>query len=316
MADQRDFYEVLGVSRTAGQDEIQRAYRKLARTYHPDVNKDPAADSRFKEIAEAYDVLSDPSTRQRYDAFGPQFRQVPEDADPSTWRGGAPSGGGQGRRTRRGAPDQDVQFESGFGDIDIEDLLGGMFGSRGRGSWGPIAGADQEAQLVLDVEEAYRGGRRTITLPGPTGPRTLEVAIPAGVIDGQRIRLSGQGAQGSSGADAGDLYLIVRIAPHRRYRLEGRDIHVTLPLSPWEAALGASVAVDTPGGEGKVRVKAGTSSGRRLRIRGRGMPNPKGKAGDVIAEVRIMVPPTLTDEERQLFEQLAATSNFDPRQSS
>jgi curved DNA-binding protein len=144
----------------------------------------------------------------------------------------------------------------------------------------------------------------------------LEVAIPAGVIDGQRIRLSGQGAQGSSGADAGDLYLIVRIAPHRRYRLEGRDIHVTLPLSPWEAALGASVAVDTPGGEGKVRVKAGTSSGRRLRIRGRGMPNPKGKAGDVIAEVRIMVPPTLTDEERQLFEQLAATSNFDPRQSS
>jgi curved DNA-binding protein len=316
MAEQRDFYEVLGVSRTAVQDEIQRAYRKLARTYHPDVNKDPAADSRFKEIAEAYDVLSDPSTRQRYDAFGPQFRQVPEDADPSTWRGGAPSGGGQRRRTRRGAPDQDVQFESGFGDIDIEDLLGGMFGSRGRGSWGPVAGADQEAELVLDVEEAYRGGRRTITLPGPTGPRTLEVAIPAGVIDGQRIRLSGQGAQGSSGADAGDLYLIVRIAPHRRYRLEGRDIHVTLPLSPWEAALGASVAVDTPGGEGKVRVKAGTSSGRRLRIRGRGMPNPNGKAGDVIAEVRIMVPPTLTDEERQLFEQLAATSNFDPRQSS
>ncbi|HEX4217938.1 MAG TPA: DnaJ domain-containing protein, partial [Acidimicrobiales bacterium] len=221
MAETRDFYEVLGVSRTASQDEIQLAYRKLARTYHPDVNKDPAADSRFKEIAEAYDVLSDPSTRQRYDAFGPQFRQVPEDADPSTWRGGARTRGsgqrsGQRSRARRGAPDQGVPFESGFGDIDIEDLFGGMFGSRGRGGWGPIAGADQEAELELTVEEAFRGGRRTITLPGPTGSRTLEVNIPAGVIDGQRIRLRGQGGEGSSGAAPGDLYLIIRIAPHRR----------------------------------------------------------------------------------------------------
>jgi curved DNA-binding protein len=316
----RDFYEVLGVPKTAGPEEIQRAYRKLARTYHPDVNSDPGAEERFKEIAEAYDVLSDPDTRKRYDAFGRDFRQVPEGVDPQTWaraRSGAGAGARRGRAPRGGpgpAEGERVWFGSGMGeDIDLEDLFGGVFSGRGRRGWGPIAGADQEAELELTVEEAYRGGRRSITLAGPGGSRTFEVNIPAGARDGQRIRLAGQGGQGSDGAPAGDLYLVARIAPHPRYRVEGRDISVDLPLAPWEAALGASVAVDTPGGEAKVNVPPGTSTGRRLRLRGRGMPDPRGTPGDLFAEVKIMVPRRLTEEERRLFEQLATVSTFDAR---
>ncbi|MBO3746126.1 DnaJ domain-containing protein [Streptosporangiaceae bacterium NEAU-GS5] len=316
MADRRDFYEVLGVGRTADQDEIQRAYRKLVRAYHPDVNKDPGAEDSFKEISEAYAVLSDPETRRRYDAFGHDFRQVPPDVDPADWararsgaRAGAGAGPGGGRWRSAGA--EDFGFGEGA-DVDLEDLLGGMFGRGGRGRrrWGPMPGADQEAELTLTVEEAYQGGRRTLTLPGG---RRLDVTIPRGVTNGQRIRLAGQGGHGSEAARAGDLYLVVRIAEHPRYRVEGRDLHTTLPLAPWEAALGATVAIDTPGGEAKLKVPPGTSSGRRLRLRGRGMPNPRGAAGDLFAEVRIMVPPRLTDEERELFERLAAASRFDPR---
>jgi curved DNA-binding protein len=311
MADgDRDFYQILGVPRNASQDEIQRAYRKLARSSHPDVNKDPGAEERFKDISEAYSVLSDPQTRRRYDAFGPDFRQVPEDVDPETWsrtrsRAGAGAGARAGARDARG----------GFGaDVDLDDLLGGLFGGRGGGrGWGPIPGADQEAGIELTVEEAYRGGRRTITLTGGTQTRSLDVTIPAGVTDGQRIRLAGQGGRGGDGAPHGDLYLVVRIAPHPAYRLDGRDLHVELRLAPWEAALGTSVAVTTPGGEVKVSVPAGTSSGRRLRLRGRGMPNPRGKPGDLFAEARIMVPAKPTDAERELFERLAAVSEFDPR---
>ncbi|MCU1452948.1 MAG: heat shock protein DnaJ protein, partial [Acidimicrobiales bacterium] len=186
---------------------------------------------------------------------------------------------------------------------------GGFGGAGRRGGWGPVPGADQEAELTLTVEEAYRGGRRTVTLDG----RSYDVTIPPGVTDGQRIRLAGQGAAGAAGAAPGDLYLVVRIAPDPRYRVEGRDLHVVLPLAPWEAALGTTVAIDTPGGEAKVQVPPGTSSGRRLRLRGRGMPNPRGTPGDLYAEVRIMVPPTLTDDERRLFEELARVSSFDPR---
>jgi curved DNA-binding protein len=309
MAGSNDFYEALGVPRTATQEEIQRAYRKLARTYHPDVNKDPGAEDRFKEVSEAYDVLSDPDTRRRYDAFGPDFRQVPPDVDPQDWAR-ARAGTRSGARGTRGRPPGGAEFyRTGGDDIDLEDLLGSVFGGRARRGWGPVAGADQEAELVLSVEEAYRGGRRRITLDG----RSYEVNIPAGVVDGQRIRLAGQGGQGSEGAAAGDLYLVVRLAPHPRYRVEGRDIYVDLPLAPWEAALGASVAIDTPGGEAKVKVPPGTSTGRRLRLRGRGMPHPRGRPGDLYAEAKIMVPPQLTADERRLFEQLAAVSTFDPR---
>jgi len=334
MAEPRDFYQVLGVPRTANQKEIQRSYRKLARTYHPDVNKDPAAEERFKEVSEAYDVLSDPDLRRRYDTFGHQFRQVPEGMDAETWQRVRSGAGRQASGQRAGAGrggqregdsvfyssdfgDGDFSFSSG--DIDIEELLGGMFSGRsrtgpgfGRG-FGPTPGADQEAELTLTVEEAFAGGRRTVTLSTQGGPRTFEVNIPAGVAEGQRIRLAGQGGQGSGGAAAGDLYLVVRLAPHPRYRVEGRDITVELRLAPWEAALGASVTIEGPGGEAKVRVPAGTSSGRRLRLKGRGLPNPKGKPGDLYAEAKIVVPPRLEPKERQLFEQLASVSNFDPR---
>ncbi|MGN2638253.1 DnaJ C-terminal domain-containing protein [Nocardia takedensis] len=299
----RDYYQVLGVSRDADKDQIQQAYRKLARRYHPDVNADPAAEDRFKEVSEAYEALSDPETKTRYDRFGADFRRVPQDYDePVGARGGGfgAGAGGFGRGAR-------VHVGRGFdGDVDFGDIFGDIFGG---GGYGPIPGADQEAVLELSVEEAFRGGRRKLRL----GERSYEVDIPAGVIDGQRIRLSGQGGRGSGDAPAGDLYLVVRIEPHPRFRLVGRDIYLDLPVSPWEAVLGASVAVPTPSGEAKVKVTPGSSTGRKLRLRGAGMPNPRGADGDLYAEVKVMVPVTPTARERELFEQLAAASTFDPR---
>jgi curved DNA-binding protein len=318
----RDYYDVLGVSRDAGPDELQQAYRRLARANHPDVNRDPGAEERFKEVNEAYHVLSDPSLRKRYDRFGDDFRQVPEDWEE---RVGAGAGGSR-RRTgpgRRDAwstgGDEGADFGGGygggFGGVDIEDLLGGIFGGRGRGRAGPVAGADQEAELPLTVEEAYRGGRRQITLNGPEGPRTYTVTIPPGVTDGRRIRLAGEGGRGMGDGPPGDLYLVVRLLPHPRFRVRGKDITVDLRLAPWEAALGATVPVATPGGETKVTVPPGTSTGRRLRLSGEGMPDPGGRPGDLYAEVTIMVPSRLTARERQLFSELAEVSTWDPRRA-
>jgi curved DNA-binding protein len=218
-------------------------------------------------------------------------------------------------RSGRGGPAGPDDIFSSWGstgtaeDIDLDSLFGGLFGGR---YGGPVAGADQEAEIELTVEEAFIGVRRAISLPGG---RTLQVTIPPGVTDGQRIRLAGQGGHGGDGGPAGDLYLVVRLAPHPRYRVAGRDVTLVLPLAPWEAALGASVAIDGLGGEAKVRVPPGTSSGRRLRLRGRGLPNPKGRPGDLYAEARIVIPAKLTDAERRLFEDLAATSGFDPRRN-
>lgn len=195
----------------------------------------------------------------------------------------------------------------GEGGVDFEDLFGQMFG--GGGGYGPIPGADQEAELELTLEEAYRGGKRTLRLDG----RQYDVDIPAGVLDGQRIRLAGQGGRGNGDAPPGDLYLVVRIKPHPRFRVQGRDIYVDLPVSPWEAVLGSTVVVPTPGGEAKVKVVPGSSTGRKLRLRGEGMPNPRGANGNLYAEIKVMVPPKPTARERELFEQLAAESNFDPR---
>ncbi|MFB7222282.1 DnaJ C-terminal domain-containing protein [Streptomyces sp. NPDC056227] len=320
----RDYYEVLGVPRTADAAEIQQAFRTLARRHHPDVNKDPAAEERFKEINEAYGVLSDPDTRARYDRFGADFRQIPEDYDErvataqgfrgaGAYRGGPFQGGrGAGRGGARVWTEGDFDT-AGF---DFEDLFGGVFGGRaGRGP-GPVPGADQEAELTLTVEEAYRGGRRKITLGGPGGERSYDVNIPAGVVDGQRIRLAGEGGRGRGQGAAGDLYLVVSVAPHPRYRLTGRDIHVDLPVTPWEAVLGATVPVTGPGGTAKVHVPPGTSTGRRLRLRGEGMPHPKGSAGDLYAEIQVMVPSSPSPRERELFGELAGASTFDPRKQA
>jgi curved DNA-binding protein len=329
---ERDYYDILGVPRDASQQDIQRAYRQLARRNHPDVNKEPGAEERFKQITEAYHVLSDPDKRKRYDQFGHQWRQVPEDfeAAGAGFRSragagaGARGGGGWGGGVRVDPRD----FAEGGG-FDFEDLFGSFFGGGGRGGRagggygggfaqggfgrGPVAGADSEAEIPLTVEEAYHGGHHRVTLQGPDGTRTLDVNIPPGVVDGQRIRLAGQGGPGTDGGPSGDLYLVVRIAPHPRYRLDGRDITAPLPVAPWEAALSAKVPVETPGGTVQVTVPAGSSCGRRLRLRGRGMPNPRGQPGDFYAEVRIMVPPSPSPQERELWEQLAKTSTFNPR---
>ena len=309
MAD-NDYYAELGVDRSATADEIQRANRKLARTWHPDVNRSPEAEDRFKRISAAYDVLFDPDMRARYDAFGDDFRKVPDDVDPAAYARS------QQARQRRpgGAGDVFVDFGDFGGSAEsanIDDLLGGLFG-QGRPS-GPRPGPDQEVEVELSVPDAYRGGNHKISLTGSSGPRSYTVKVPAGVIDGQRIRLAGQGAPGRGGGPAGDLYLTVRLRSDRRFSVDGRTISVDLPITPWEAVLGATVAVDTPDGDTKVKVPPGSSSGQKLRLRGLGMPNNNGSAGDLYAVVKVVVPKEPTERERELFAELAATSTFEPR---
>ncbi|MFN8052738.1 MAG: J domain-containing protein [Acidimicrobiales bacterium] len=296
----KDYYEILGVKRSATPEEIQRAYRKLARKWHPDVNTDPEAESRFKELSEANDVLSDPETRKKYDAFGADFRKVPDGVDPNMWA--RAQRGGNGR----------VDFGGAGGIPNLDDLLGGLFG-RGRPEPGPRPGPDQRVDLELSVEDAYHGAERSIRVSGPSGTRTVSVNIPAGVTEGQRIRVRGEGGPGSMGGPSGDLFLTVHFAPSSRFTVEGRDVSVRLAVTPWEAALGAQVSVDTPGGPANVRVPPGTSSGRKLRLRGRGLPNPGGTPGDLYAVVAIAVPRQLSERETELFSQLAAESEFQAR---
>jgi curved DNA-binding protein len=273
------------------------------------VNSDPSAEEHFKEINEAYHVLSDPQTRARYDRYGPDFRQIPEaaPAGAAASRGGGPSTG-RGRGST---------FRTEGVDIDIEDLLRGFAGVGGFDDWAgttaSMPGADQQAEIELSVEEAYRGGKHRITLAGPSGERSYQVTIPPGAIDGQRIRLAGEGGRGVGDGAAGDLYLVVRIAPHPRFRLDGRDVFADVRIAPWEAALGATVPVPTPGGEAKVQVPAGSSSGRQLRLAGEGMPNSRGHPGDFYAVVRIAVPKRLSRRERELYDELSRVSTFDPR---
>ncbi|MEY9954240.1 DnaJ C-terminal domain-containing protein [Leifsonia sp. EB34] len=316
MAD--DYYQLLGVSRSADAKEIQRAYRKLARKYHPDVNKQPGAEDTFKQISEAYHVLNDPESRAQYDRFGPDFRRY-AGAEREYASPGAAAGAGAGRaggrtRARPGASGfswSSAQAGAGPGgaSVDWDDLFGDVFGS--------MRGMDSEAELVLTVEEAFRGGPRTVVLSGPDGDRqTFEVQIPPGALDGQRIRVSGGGRPGRQDGAAGDLVITFRVKPDRRLRLDGNNIEMDLPITPWEAALGANVSTRAPGGPITVRVPPGSSSGRRLRLKGEGMPQPGGKPGDLFARIKIMVPPHPTDRERELFEQLKRESSFDPRSSS
>jgi curved DNA-binding protein len=306
-----DPYEALGVPRDASDDDIRSAYRRLARQYHPDVNKDPGADDRFKEISQAYDTLRDPEKRAAYDR-GPDLGGF---GGGGGFRGGDgfPGGGGFGGGFESAGADD-------FGDI-FENLFGGRTRSRagGRRAGGgfdgfSMRGGDHEATVELTLEEAFRGGKRKFTF---SDGREYDVTIPPGVRDGQRIRLAGEGEPGTGGGPAGDLLLRVRIRPHPRFRVVGDDLETDLPVAPWEAALGASVPLRTiDGGTVRVNVAPGSSSGRRLRLRGEGMPKRDGGRGDLFAVVKIMVPKTLTPEEREHFEALARVSRFDPRQES
>jgi curved DNA-binding protein len=303
----RDYYEVLGVPRDASAEDIRTAYRKLARRYHPDVNKEPGAEDRFKEVSEAYEVLRDKEKRERYDRLG------------QSWKAGDDVSGAAGfdERFRQGGfDDVRVEFGNGFG--DFSDFFEGLFGARERTRPGNGAGrfsargSDQEAVLELSLEEAATGGRRRFTL---ADGRDYEVDVPAGVRSGQRIRLAGEGGPGMGAGPSGDLFLRVRLKPHPRLSVEGRDVYVNLPVTPWEAALGASVEVPTLSGAKHVRVPAGSSTGRRLRLRGQGMPAPDG-SGDLYAVIEIHVPKKPSREERELFERLAAVSSFDPREAA
>jgi curved DNA-binding protein len=306
----QDYYEALGVPRDASADDIRRAYRKLARQYHPDVNKDPGAEDRFKQVSEAYEVLRDPEKRERYDRLG------------ANWRAGEDVSGAGGfeEAFRSGDGFGDVRVE--FGGGDFSDFFEGMFGGRGargaraagrtgvRGAFS-TRGGDYEATLELTLEEAAAGGKRRISLGDG---RDFEVEIPRGVRDGQRIRLAGEGGAGPGGGPAGDLFLRIRLRPHPRFRVDGRDLYVDLAISPWEAALGAEVPVPTLAGNARVKVPPGSSSGRRLRLRGQGLPDSGGgPAGDLYAVLAIHVPKKLTKRERELFEQLASVSKFNPR---
>lgn len=295
----RDYYEVLGVPRGAGDEEIRSAYRKLAREYHPDVNKDPGAEDRFKEVSEAYEVLRDPEKREKYERLGANWKAGEDVSGASGFGGGFGDGDGQG-------------FGDGAGFSDFfESFFGGRRGASGGFEGFSMRGGDQEATIEVTLEEAARGGKQRISL---ADGRDFEVQIPPGVRDGQKIRLAGQGGEGASGGPAGDLYLRVRIKRHPRFRREEDDLVVEILVAPWEAALGATVPVPTLNGSAKVKVPAGSSSGRRLRLKGEGMPGPGGRKGDLYASVRIVVPKVLEKRERELFEELAAVSRFDPRQ--
>lgn len=303
----KDYYAILGVEKSASQDEIQKAYRKLARKYHPDVNTAPKAEDKFKEIGEAYEALKDPEKRAKYDRYGSAWKEAQrggpsppgfEGFDFDGMRGGF-SGGGFGG-------------DSGFSSF-FDMLFGGRPGARGAtvDSFG-AGGLDREATLVLSLEEAAAGGKRELTFEDPAGEgrKTYTINIPPGVRPGGRMRLRGKGASSARSGARGDLYLKLDVQPHPRFNLEGSDLRCTLEVTPWEAALGSQVPVDTLTGRLTVRIPPGSSSGRVVRLREQGFPNPEGGRGDLLAEIKIVIPDSLSDRERELFQQLAEASSF------
>jgi curved DNA-binding protein len=322
----RDYYQMLGVARTATADEIKKAYRRLARKFHPDVSKEKNAEQKFKEVQEAYEVLKDPEKRAAYDQLGSewkggqQFRPPPDFGSGFEFRGGP-----RQRGARQGGAQQEEAFEDAAG---YSDFFSSLFGSRGfNGTEGPFASAqgrraarDHHARVDVELEEAYAGTTRMLELKRPEvaadgqldlKTHTVRVTIPAGVTQGQLIRLSGQGEQGTNGARAGDLYLEVHMKPHKLFQLEGRDVTLTLPIAPWEAALGASVTVPTPGGPVEMHIPAGAQSGQKLRLRGRGLPGQP--AGDQYIQLKVIVPAANTPEARALYEEMKLKLAFDPR---
>ena len=298
----KDYYEVLGVARTASDEDIRRAYRKLARKYHPDVSREANAEQQFKDVNEAHDVLKDEQKRALYDRYGQDWKAAAEGHPPPPPNQRAAEDFGAAGFDPSEYPDMGSVFESFFG---------GPFRS-GRGA-GAREGADQEATIELDLEEAFQGGERSLTLIDPNGgeQKQYKVRIPAGVRAGQRIRLVGQGARGAGGA--GDLYLKIQLRPSEAFRLDGNDIYTALPIAPWEAALGASATLRTLDGNVRIKVPAGSSSGRKIRLAGKGYPSAPGTRGDLYAELRIEVPRELSPEEQKLVQRWAELSPFRPR---
>ncbi len=321
----KDYYEVLGVKRDASQEEIKRAHRRLARKYHPDVNKgDKAAEEKFKEASEAYEVLKDPETRKKYDALGANWKSGQEFTPPPGFEnihfefGGQ---GGQGFNFSGGGGGFSDFFEmlfrqsgQGGGRGGVEDLFAGRV--HPGGSRAAQAPAHTEAGLTISLEDAYYGAAKQITLQDPSNgsTKTLNVKIPPGTTTGAKIRLAGQGGRGVGGR-AGDVLLKITIAPHPRFEVQGHNLHMTLPVSPWEATLGAKVPVKTLDGEITLTVPAGAQSGQKLRLREKGLPERGQGAGrgDLLVQLKTVVPKDLNDRERELFEALAKESEFDPR---
>jgi len=340
----KDYYEVLGVSRSASEDEIKTAYRKMARKFHPDLNPgDKAAEERFKALQEAYDVLGDTEKRKLYDQYGDNWRTVQQG-------GGAPTPGWEGARSRGGQQTGGFDFNDfdfgnfrsagGAGGFDIFEEMFSRTGARAGRGRRSARGSDVEAEIELSLEEAHRGVRRTLQMQvaeicptcngtgvikdnqvcptcGGTGqvlkPKTIEVNIPAGVRDGSTVRLAGQGGPGMNGAQPGDLYLHIRLRPHPLFTVRGDDLEVELPIAPWEAALGARLEVPTIDGQVEMNVPAGSQSGQRLRLRGQGLNKRRGGRGDEYVRLKIVVPKEISHEEHRLYEELRKVSHFDPR---
>ncbi len=312
----KDYYQILGVERGADEAAIKKAYRKLARKYHPDVSKEKNAEEKFKEVAEAYEVLKDPEKRAAYDQMG-SYQPGQEFRPPPDWgeRFGAQGGGFRG-------------FED-LGDIDLADLFagvgGGGFGRRGGRAGGGMQhpGQDVEVTLSASLEDVLHGTEVDVPLTfsemAPDGrlqrtTRTTKVRIPKGATDGQRLRVAGKGGPGIGGGPAGDLYININLRPHPLYKVTGHDLYLEVPVTPWEAALGASVAVPTPEGKVNLKVPAGSRAGQKLRVRGRGLPLPRSSEhGDLYAVLQIVTPTVLNERERDLYRQLGEASSFNPR---
>lgn len=320
----KDYYDLLGVTRTASSDDIRKAYRKLARKYHPDVNKSPDAETRFKEIAEAYEVLGDVEKRKRYDQLGANYRSGQDFAPPPGWEqmrnefGGRPDAGGGGYAAEDMGGFSDF-FESLFG--------GGAFQGAQHAGGAPFGrfrhrrGEDHEAQVTISLEEAFHGVKKPISLQTARvdergrvhrESKQYTVHIPAGTIEGTRIRMAGQGSPGSGEGAAGDLYLQVQIAPHPVFHVKGADLEVTVPVAPWEVALGTKIPVPTMSGNALLALPSGTQSGQHLRLRGKGLVGAR-HHGDLIAIIQIAMPRHLSDKEKSLFAELARVSAFHPR---
>jgi curved DNA-binding protein len=305
----KDYYKILGLERSATQDEIKRTFRKLARKFHPDVSKEPTAEARFKEISEAYEVLGDVEKRAAYDQLGKGWKAGQEFRPPPDWDAGFEFSG--------------ADFERGAFSDFFDALFGGMRGRERpfrREAWFRARGEDHHARILIDLRDAFTGGMRPISLRVPdvddTGhvvlrDRSLSVQIPKGVIEGQHVRLKGQGAPGIGGMPAGDLYLEVNFRPDPLYRVVARDLYLDLPVAPWEAALGARVRMPTPAGPIMLRIPAGSSQGRQLRVRGRGIP--AAEPGDLYAVLKVVLPPAETDKARKVYEEMAQQLPFNPR---